>query len=44
MLAVETGCEEIVQETRRWDDNIGESYAMRDKEDANDYRYFPTLI
>ena len=41
ITAVETGCEEIVQETRRWDDNIGESYAMRDKEDANDYRYFP---
>ena len=31
----------VVQETRRWDDNKGESYAMRSKEDAQDYRYFP---
>ncbi len=31
----------IVQETRRWDDNAGESYAMRSKENAQDYRYFP---
>ena len=33
--------EKVVQETRRWDDNKGESYAMRSKEDAQDYRYFP---
>ncbi len=39
--ALETGCEELVQETRRWDDNKGETYAMRSKEDAQDYRYFP---
>lgn len=32
---------EVVQETRRWDDTKGESYAMRSKEDAQDYRYFP---
>lgn len=31
----------IVQETRRWDDSKGESYAMRSKEDAQDYKYFP---
>ncbi len=31
----------VVQETRRWDDIKGESYAMRSKEDAQDYRYFP---
>ena len=32
---------EVVQETRRWDDNKEYSYAMRSKEDAQDYRYFP---
>ena len=31
----------ITQETRRWDDNKEYSYAMRSKEDAQDYRYFP---
>ncbi len=31
----------VVQETRRWDDNKGESRAMRSKENAHDYRYFP---
>lgn len=31
----------IYQETRRWDDNKGYSYAMRSKEEAHDYRYFP---
>ena len=31
----------IYQETRRWDDAAGEGYAMRSKEDAHDYRYFP---
>lgn len=32
---------EVLQETRRWDDNKEYSYAMRSKEDAKDYRYFP---
>ena len=31
----------VVQETRRWDDDRGVSYAMRSKEDAQDYKYFP---
>jgi len=31
----------IIQETRRWDDVSGRTFAMRDKEDAEDYRYFP---
>jgi len=31
----------VVQETRRWDDSKESSYAMRSKEDAQDYRYFP---
>ncbi|MDO4343323.1 MAG: Asp-tRNA(Asn)/Glu-tRNA(Gln) amidotransferase subunit GatB [Eubacteriales bacterium] len=33
--------ESVVQETRRWDDAKEYSYAMRSKEDAQDYRYFP---
>lgn len=37
---IEAG-EAIIQETRRWDDAKGVSYAMRSKEDAQDYRYFP---
>ena len=32
---------EIYQETRRWDEALGEGFAMRTKEDAHDYRYFP---
>ncbi len=38
--ALENG-EPLYQETRRWDDNEGKSYAMRTKETAGDYRYFP---
>ena len=35
------GGKEVVQETRRWDDNKESSHAMRSKEYAQDYRYFP---
>lgn len=31
----------IRQETRRWDDSIGQTFVMRSKEQAHDYRYFP---
>lgn len=33
--------ERVIQQTRRWDDSKGESTAMRSKEDAQDYKYFP---
>ncbi len=33
--------EKVIQETRRWDDARGCSSAMRSKEDAQDYKYFP---
>ena len=33
--------QQVTQETRRWDDAKEYSYAMRSKEDAQDYRYFP---
>ena len=37
---LETG-EEIVQETRGWDDTTQKTFSQRSKEDAHDYRYFP---
>lgn len=33
--------EALVQSTRRWDDDRGETTLMRTKEHAHDYRYFP---
>ncbi|MEO0415882.1 MAG: Asp-tRNA(Asn)/Glu-tRNA(Gln) amidotransferase subunit GatB, partial [Verrucomicrobiota bacterium] len=38
--AVENG-EKIVQATWRWNDDVGQTEHMRDKENADDYRYFP---
>ena len=44
-VARQTEClekgEKLVQSTRRWDDDRGETQLMRSKEDAHDYRYFP---
>lgn len=37
---IESG-ERVIQETRRFSDGSGETTAMRSKEDAQDYRYFP---
>lgn len=39
--ALEYGTEELVQETRRFDDASGKTFAMRNKETEADYRYFP---
>jgi aspartyl-tRNA(Asn)/glutamyl-tRNA(Gln) amidotransferase subunit B len=33
--------EKLQQETRGWDDSVGETFIMRTKEFAHDYRYFP---
>ena len=40
IVAVEAG-ERIRQETRGWDEAKQETYPMRSKEDADEYRYFP---
>lgn len=33
--------EKVKQETRGWDDNVGETYSQRSKESSHDYRYYP---
>ncbi|HEV3392430.1 MAG TPA: Asp-tRNA(Asn)/Glu-tRNA(Gln) amidotransferase subunit GatB [Chthoniobacterales bacterium] len=35
------GGDKLQQETRGWDDAVGETFLMRTKESAHDYRYFP---
>ncbi|MBT3318670.1 MAG: Asp-tRNA(Asn)/Glu-tRNA(Gln) amidotransferase subunit GatB [Clostridia bacterium] len=40
-IALITDGGKVTQETRRFDDIKGKSYAMRGKEEAHDYRYFP---
>ncbi len=40
-IEVLEGGQKVIQQTRRWDDNKGKSFAMRSKENAQDYRYFP---
>ena len=40
MELIESGAT-VLQETRRYDEETGKTHAMRTKEDAHDYRYFP---
>ena len=40
------GGDAVRQQTRHWDENDGKTHTLRDKEDADDYRYFlePDLV
>jgi len=40
-VALITAGESVVQQTRHWDEGDGRTHALRSKEDADDYRYFP---
>jgi len=40
-IAILEGGGDVVQETRHWDESAGRTEALRSKEEANDYRYFP---
>ncbi|HSU26768.1 MAG TPA: Asp-tRNA(Asn)/Glu-tRNA(Gln) amidotransferase subunit GatB [Chitinophagaceae bacterium] len=41
LMALESKGEKIIQQTRSFDAGSGTTFAIRDKEDADDYRYFP---
>ena len=45
ILLIESG-EAVRQQTRHWDEGDGKTHTLRDKEDADDYRYFlePDLV
>ena len=45
ILLIESG-ERVRQQTRHWDEGDGKTHTLRDKEDADDYRYFlePDLV
>jgi aspartyl-tRNA(Asn)/glutamyl-tRNA(Gln) amidotransferase subunit B len=40
-IAVLESGERVVQQTRHWNEDAGETVALRSKEEAFDYRYFP---
>jgi len=40
-IRVREGGGRVEQQTRRWDAELGETFAMRSKENAEDYRYYP---
>lgn len=40
-VALISAGESVVQQTRHWDEGDGRTHALRSKEDADDYRYFP---
>ncbi len=40
IAVIESG-DKVAQETRHWDESAGRTEALRSKEEANDYRYFP---